>query len=135
MSTTERQGEDGMSHLKNAMDATATLPLKGTAFFFFLRRLELDFEEKFGPAWRGAARSTFRRLKILFPQVSDEELESALEAAAKFARDCELQIDWASGVDQATCVAEIVERARSDNPGFADATIEEARRYLYLLTR
>jgi hypothetical protein len=128
-----------MSVIKNAMEATATLSLKDTAFFFFMRRHELDHEENFGSTWRdlGTAHegSTFRRLRILFPQVSDEELESALAAASKFAWDCERQIDWASGVDQAKFVAEIVERARPDNPGFADATIKEAMHHIWRATR
>jgi hypothetical protein len=88
--------------------------------------------ETWGPAHEG---STFRKLRTLFPQVSDEEPESALKAAAKFAQHCKRQIDWTSGVDQARFVAEFVERARPDNPGFADATIKEARHDIWRATR
>jgi hypothetical protein len=126
-----------MSWLSTITEATAGLPIKDAAFRLWIWRHELEFEEKpqgfrkdLGTAREGA---TFRRLKTLFPRASDQELEKALEAAAKFARDCESQIDWSSKVDQATVVAEIVDRARRDNPGFVDATIEAARRFVHRL--
>jgi len=132
-------GKDHMSWLASTMETTANLPLKDTAFFFFMRRHELDFEENSGSTWRdhGTARegSTFRRLRTLFPRATDQDLENALDAAAMFWRDCERQVDFPSGIDQALFVAEMVDRARQDNPDFADATIEEARHQMWRITR
>jgi len=128
-----------MSFLGETIESAAQLPLKDAAFLFWIRRHELDYEEKHGSTWRdaGTARegSTFRRLRTAYPQAGDRDLENAPEAAAKFAWDCEQSIAWSGSVDPALTVVAAVDLARPDNPGFTDFTIAEAIRHLVRLTR
>jgi len=127
-----------MSFVIETIKSAAQLPLKDAAFLFWIRRHELDFKEKYGSTWSdlGTARegSTFRRLRTAYSQIGDQDLEHALAAAAKFARDCEQNISWHGGVDPASMVATIVDLARRDNPGFTDFTIAEAMRHVARMT-
>ena len=73
--------------------------------------------------------STFRRMKIRFPDVPDDELKIAVRSAVKFDSDlarcfCHSEDGLSNNVDLA------VARARAANPGFSEESYRRATQWL-----
>ena len=143
-----------MSANDRDVEHAARLPLLDAAYYLWHRRLGLDHVEHPPPKPARSSNlkdpaalmksvkaafaklqqdrapdaegSTFMRLKRAHPEVGRQALKSAIQRAIKLADDCS-RFFAPDGEDFAANVANAVDRAKKENPGFTEQTYELAR--------
>src|SRR5215469_15272790 len=138
------------------IDRAAALPLLDAALLLWLQRRTLQRWDgkSLAPMLSGDPASQIRqaigaldaeraqaatgptrdRLKLAHPAAEDAALTLAIERAVRLEKDCASHFRR-SGADLAADAKRAVENARTDNPGFLDASYEAVAQHLCTMMR